>query len=457
MSVRLLYDRVDKYLVHASLASPMHVGSGDNSKQGILIHPTTRTPFIQASSLTGVMRDYYERQFGNAEKLFGSGDDENEHVLIKIYDGIFTDQSSLFMEFRPRVKIDPSSGSVSSSKIMGTESVSGHKFDMEYLGTGAKFLFVVYIYRDKNFDLKMEDQIMDTFAALGNGEIVLGGQKSCGCGDINIDHLYYKSFDLREDKDRLAWMHEDELKENDYVDIADKLSKQIKSIYRIRVIGEIENSVLVKGYHLDSFGPGAPDAVNIRNSNGDYIIPGSSIKGTLRSRVSYIAKNLHLEKDCIDEIFGSSESDENGIPGNTRFYDTIIGSKEENDKNDISHRTHIDKFTGGVFYKALFSEKSAFGSINAIKFDVAKKNNPEKAVGLLILAGRDLANGLYNLGGGYSIGHGFMNVDRIEIGCGESTTVINFKDNETTDPDNLIDKCLEAVKNAKGQEETHEN
>lgn len=446
MSIRLRYDRVDKYLIQARLESPMHVGAGESSGQDILLHPTTRRPFIQASSLTGALRDYYDNNFGQAEILFGGCDDENEHALIKISDGIFSDQYGQFIEFRPRVRINPESGTVSESKVKGTDSVSGHKFDMEYIGAGAEFEFSVYVYRDQNSDPGIEEHLLNAFAALNNGEIVLGGQKSNGCGDATVKHLYHRAFQLKDPADRTDWMKEDELKYSDYKDLVEELSRVAGSVYRLKVFGEIESAALVKGYQVDSFGQGAPDAVNIRNSKGDYIIPGSSLKGTIRSRVSFIADTLGLDAQCVNEVFGSLAVEGNGVPGNARFYDTVIGSKDKNNKNSISHRIHIDKFTSGVMYKALFSEKTAFGSIDCIKIDVSGRHNPERSVGLLILALRDLANGFYNLGGGYHIGRGFVNMDRIEIEHGNRKAIISFRNDSITDSDRLIDQCLEAVK-----------
>ena len=445
MSTRLRYDKVDKYLIHAKLESPMHIGSGENSRQDILLHPVTRLPFIQASSITGAFRDYYEDQYRNAGILFGSEKEENEHALIKISDGIFTEYSPYLMEFRPRVKINPDSGSVSSSKIKGTNAESGHKFDMEYIGTGAEFVFSVYIYRDPEFDAEIDEHVKTLFSALNNGEIVFGGQKSNGCGDVSVEHLFYRQFDLKNENDRSAWMKEDELEEKAYTDIAGTLSNKTRGIYRIRVTGKIDGGILVKGYQIEGFGKDAPDAVNIKNSKGEYIIPGSALKGTIRSRIEYIAGTIGLSKTVINEIFGSLASDTDGVTGNARFYDTVIRIKEKNDQNSISHRIHIDKFTGGVMYKALFSEKTAYGVIDSIKIDVSDKNDPEKAVGLLILALRDLANGLYNLGGGYHIGQGFINVNTIEIEHNGQKAIIRYKDDEIDDPDSLIERCVKKV------------
>lgn len=81
----------------------------------------------------------------------------------------------------------------------------------------------------------------------------------------------------------------------------------------------------------------------------------------------------------------------------------------------ISHRIHIDKFTGGVIHGGLFSEKNVAGSMS---IRIAIKNNKsadiaDKVCGLLIMALRDLAIGAMSVGGGYSVGKGILSVKRL--------------------------------------------
>ena len=155
--------------------------------------------------------------------------------------------------------------------------------------------------------------------------------------------------------------------------------------------------------------------MNIQNAQKDYIIPGTSLKGALRSRVMYIAEYLGLDQRTVDEIFGSgSAKDIRGTVGNARFLDSVIGTREDNDKNEMSHRIHIDKFTGGVMNRSLFTEKSASGDIN-LRIDIVNKYIPERAVGLIIMALRDMANGICSIGGGYHIGHGFLEISKIML------------------------------------------
>ena len=80
----------------------------------------------------------------------------------------------------------------------------------------------------------------------------------------------------------------------------------------------------------------------------------------------------------------------------------------------IQHRIHIDKFTGGVMNGALFSTKDVHGEVD-LRINIANRNNPDQTLALLLFALRDLANGSYNLGSGYSVGKGFLTVNRIDV------------------------------------------
>lgn len=441
MRSKTRYDRVDKYLIRAELRSPMHVGSAEQNAEEILIHPVTRRPFIQASSITGALRDYYEGRKWESDELFGSSENDNENALIKVTDGIFDNDTVL--ELRPRVKIDPFSGTVSSAAVKGSGKVSGHKFDTEYIGVGSEYCFSLYIYQSREGIKDIDNRMLDCFSAMQNGEILFGGHRSSGCGDIKIKKLFCKKFDLKSPDGRADWIRETELTEKDYKDIKGSLKDKNQGIYRITVRAKVEDSILIKGYKVNDFGKDAPDSINIQNARKEYIVPGTSFKGAVRSRTEYIAKCMKLEKKTIDEIFGSA-SEKDGTVGCARFYDAVIGKTEDNDKNSISHRIHIDKFTGGVMNGSLFSEKTAAGDIQ-LKVDISDRNKPEQAVGIIVMALRDLANGLYNLGGGYHIGHGFLEVNDIFIEKGDRKALLDFKENKIEDNNGLLKDCLAAI------------
>lgn len=441
----LNYYKIHKYIVTAVCDGPLHMGSSMGGPEEVLIHPVNGFPFIQASSIAGVFRggcNDINPQL--TEKLFGSAimDTTESQSRVRFTDGTFTSQ--VVMELRPQVRIDRKTGSAAS--ING----SGQKFNTEYIGAGAVFTFTVYLYSEKNRS-NLQTAMDEILALLKNGGLQFGAKKSSGAGCVHLTGLLYKEFDLTTLRGRNDWMAEEDLPDNAYdtayMDrlpaVADK-----RRAYTVRVKGTTEGNILVKGIAVNEFGKDAPDYVNIQNANKDYIIPGTSLRGSFYSQMEKIA--AYLGKDALIPLaFGTQHNgDAIGNTGNLVFSDTVVGDRETNDNMPFSHRIHIDKFTGGVFQKGLFSEKNVAGDM-ILKIDVQNRNRPDETLALLVLALRDLAIHTMSLGSGYSIGKGMITVEKIEIFriADEKKAVIVFGETlETKDPEEILTSAFNALK-----------
>ena len=458
------YETIIKYRVNAVCLSPLHIGNAEGDGTEVLIHPADQRPFIQASSIAGVLRDYYSRYFDpdRTEQLFGGRKSDEFSTLsdysgrIRISDGIFT--SAAEIETRPRVAINRDWGSSSSSRVKGSERKSGHKFEMECIGAGAEFSFDIYLY-----DASFESDLEKVLSALNASALQFGGQKSNGCGYIRIESLLKMRFSMKDRSDAVHdagngsfydWLNESELPDTRYASILNKLERNEDGIaYRITLHGRTEEGILIKSIYVKDETKDAPDADNIRNAKGEYIIPGSSIKGALRSQMEKIAAYRGQEK-LIDTCFGSVKNDENaGNPGLLRFADAVIGDREANEYAAVQRRIHIDKLTGGVMHSALFSEKSAFGDID-LQIQVRDGDGATAAAGLTLLALRDLSAGMINLGSGYSIGKGFIKQPVIEV-CrvsdgAKAKIILETKDaggqGSITDPGEIVAECLKGIR-----------
>lgn len=343
------------------------------------------------------------------------------------------------MELRPRLAINRATGTCSESTVKGTDRSSGHKFNMEYVGAGARFRFSVYLY-----DSGYQEVVEDIFAALNSENIQFGGQKSNGCGYVKIDLLQRAVFDMKREGDRRKWAEEDCLPAGSYEDITKSLPSRsdYRKAYEITVAGRTEGELLVKGIAVMDEDENAPDAVNIKNAGGEYIIPGSSLKGAIRSQMERIAAYLGCE-EAIQDTFGSrAEAGGRGTTGNISFFDTVVGKAADNDMAAIRHRIHIDKFTGGVMERALFSEKNVSGEMK-LHIVISDKNAPDRSCALLLLALRDLAIGTMSLGGGYNIGKGMVEVDTITITeKNGAEAVIDYKAKKQVDESGLIERIM---------------
>lgn len=448
MAGKLQYDKVTKYLVTARCTGPLHIGSSTGEKESVLIHPVSKAPFLQASGIAGVFRSYYEKQNGSreADSLFGMMKSkeagEPEESRVKFTDGTL---KNVVLERRPRVSINPATGSCASSDIKGTEHKAGHKFTMEYVGAGALVTFAVYLYGNEK-----KEELECVFSALNGGRLQLGGQKSNGCGYLSVEQLYCRTFDLTTKEDRVAWGNEDELELSSYEDITMRVCNgtDAKDSYEIVVTGKTENALLVKSLAVKS-ADGTAYSENIRNAKKEYIVPGSSFKGAIRSQMERIAGYL----DCrflIDAAFGRrSTEEEKGSTGCLYFHDTVVGEIEQNDMVELSHRIHIDKFTGGVMNGGLFSERNVFGNLQ-FKITVKESDNKDAVCGMLLMTLRDLAAGLMNVGGGYNIGKGFIEVSNITVSNPADGTQaeLDFEKGEQRDASGIISKCMKALNKA---------
>lgn len=455
MAVGMKYQKIIKYLVTAVCIQPLHIGSAFGDKEEVLVHPVDGMPFIQASSLSGVLRQYYSKIYGEeaSEKLFGARRFEtDENALdgaskVRFGDGRFCNEN-VMMELRPRVKIAPETGTCQAR----------HKFNMEYIGAGEVFRFCVYLY-DENLQADFEEIL----SAIHQGEVQFGGQKSIGCGFIQLKGLKRKIFDMKLQGDREKWTDEEDLADHEYEDIFSdiasdkKISEKAAVAYEVTVTGSTEGELLVKSIAVEEFGKDAPDSMNIQNAAKEYIVPGSSLKGAVRSQMEKIASYIG-NASVIDDTFGyTGDLADEGKAGNIVFYDTVVGNKEDNDKARIKNRIHIDKFTGGVMHGGLFNEKNVSGNV-MFRIMINDRNNPDSTCGLLLMALRDMAVGVMSVGGGYSVGKGIIHVEKIAIrdNSKKRKAEILFETGAITGEHEIISDCIKAVQSTAQLKEADE-
>ena len=105
------------------------------------------------------------------------------------------------------------------------------------------------------------------------------------------------------------------------------------------------------------------------------------------------------------------------------------------------------KFTGGVMYGGLFQEKNVSGRVE-FSILIQDRNHPDSSCGLLLMALRDMAVGMMSIGGGYNVGKGIIDVDRIEVkDCrSDKRAVIAFQAGQTEDESGIIARCMRAVR-----------
>lgn len=435
-----LYDQVAKYEIKAECLEPLHVGSSEGDRSEVLIHPVLGQPFLQATGIAGAFRDFFSYDEKLQNKMFGVQDgDDIAQSKVRFTDGFF-EKGNVYTELRPRVRIDRKTGTCQSNSMNGGTDESGQKFEMEVVSSGSVFGFSIYIFEKKNKE-EYRKNLEQALAALNNGIIQLGGQKSNGCGYVRLISVKKSVYDMKNEKDRNLWRNEDKVAE----EIISNLSGNNDMRTHFVLDGRTEGSILVKALSVREYGDDAPDAENIRNHKKEYIIPASAVKGVVRNRIEKICKYKNMDDSIVEDIFGKTGYNEtDGKTGCLRFYDCVIGDTAENDMAVTQKRIHIDKFTGGVMYQGLFSEKPAGGKVT-IRVDVLPSGD-DKAKALVLLALRDIGIGAVPLGGENSIGRGYIAGDKMHVSDGNNDRInIDFSDDSVSGDNGKIKEYLSAL------------
>jgi CRISPR/Cas system CSM-associated protein Csm3 (group 7 of RAMP superfamily) len=195
-----------------------------------------------------------------------------------------------------------------------------------------------------------------------------------------------------------------------------------------------------------------PDVTQLRSHRETpglcAVLPGTSLTGALRSRATMILNTIAPDPDkvqeLIDDIFGFDMHA--GDPAKARPVASRLIVEErplEAGHLQVQNRVAIDRFTGGAFDTALFSEAPWFGgevelrlvlrhdSLPADQTEAETQLAAEQArIGLLLLLLKDLWSGDVPVGGSTGIGRGFLQ--------GINATLESTFDNvapDTADPD----------------------
>ncbi len=88
----------------------------------------------------------------------------------------------------------------------------------------------------------------------------------------------------------------------------------------------------------------------------------------------------------------------------------------EGGRDLVQSRVKIDRFTGGAFPAALFSEQPVFGGAGTtLKLNLTLRNPEPAEIGLLLLVLKDLWTGDLPLGGESSVGRGRLQGTRSHL------------------------------------------
>ncbi len=453
-TVQATFTYAVRYRVYATCRTPLRTGGADGDTELVLTNSKGR-PMIQGSSLAGAMRAWVQQTHGTAmaEALFGS-QKRAGHLIVS--DGMFN--KDFEQSVRPRLKIDPKTGS----------AAEGQKFDLAQINAGASFHFTL-TWLGQGDNTAERGALEETLAALNEGEIYLGGQKSNGFGRVALA-VKKQTYDMKQEQGRTAWLQMEASEREDMAPPKEN-SENILTLpsltKRNRVTFTLTgtaDSILVKSsaveYDEENHSytrnlmerkhPLPPESADGKQEQekqevrGTPILPGSSVKGAVRAQAERIAQRTGREA-LVEELFGrgSIETD-NGKAGRLRFEDAKL---EEAQPQKIT-RIRINRFTGGVIRAGLFKEEPLKSKVT---LTITAPADCKEGCALLLYALRDLGLGLYNLGSGGAIGRGYLNVKTLTAESVDRTVTLTFSEGggyTVSDPDGLAAEWMKAWKEA---------
>lgn len=411
---------------------------------------------LTGSSIAGALRNYlheYEKNYGRsatrqdlAPKLFGDlfaykdEKDKSEQEKIKLREKdsqsplIINDAISSklpVVELRDGVKIKGATGTAD----------EGAKYDLELLEAGTQFplYFEMLVEKEAN-EAELKKVLAIALRGLEKGEISLGMKKRRGFGRCKVEKWQVWQFDLRHPKDRIEWLKFDhwtrELsnKRKSFESIVEalggiSLKQQIDQRNRLLIHAtfKLASPLLIRSGQDLIQNKFSPDVVHLhsqRNGKLHPIVSGTSLAGVLWHRAERIVNTLGKDLKIVYDLFGKVDENTKEAKASRLVIDESL---IENTAQLVQSRIAIDRFTGGAYHGALFSEQPIFG-IEKTEEEKKNKKGKEKSkppqkpkhielklelrkpkeyeIGLLLLLLKDLWTQDLPIGGTSSIGRG---------------------------------------------------
>lgn len=382
--------------------SPLCIGSGqdDGITDSLVLKNKQGKAFIPGTSLAGVLRDIVCSHDSNlADLLFGNLSD-NRQSMINIDDVLL--ENSVYT-VRDGVRID---------SITNTAEDTG-KFDYEVVERGAAGSFSATITIRKN-DIEDKKAVEQLAAALADQlmyGISLGAHTAKGFGEVKGSKIKVATYDFSQPDSLGAWL----LGEMSQADIYAAAAKPLVADddFYAEIDLALKTSLLV-GAEPDAFDEGSgKDEGKVQkvmlSSNGDYVIPGTSVKGVIRKQAEHICRVVgDYGDDFLGSLMGYSKADKAKQRSRLRTYEVYL--REGVEAVNQSH-VRIDRFTGGHMGSGLYTNKPLWqkkADEKTMTMRLAISGCSDAEAGLMLLILKDIWTGQLAFGGDKAGGSGVM-------------------------------------------------
>lgn len=422
--------------------TPFMIGNGDDTYSDMdLLRNHKKEPFIPGTALAGVCRAYLEKDNNFKDEVknyFGEGKKGHESTKYRqsqviVYDGQLEGAEKTPTRIRDSVKLE--------NKVAVDES----KFDFEIVEAGAAFSFRLEFKVDKGKRDEVENLVRALIAGFHHGEIRIGGKSNRGYGyfkllpslDSDTAGVKCKYFDLTDLGKLTDYINWDWSKATFTEELSLKELPQESQNNAFKSIPLQLNSFLfIRDYaHNEEYEDGTIDAVPLKNSKDEVVIPGTTWAGVFRYHMERILSQLDTNsvanikgifkcaintetwpKALINYLFGYVEEGTDVKQASHIFF------KESHfEKGNVSEilrtRTAIDCFTGGASKGLLFNNKLAYtqGDRSSCYLEIGlsqELKDEEKQYdfvkSLLDVCFEDLQEGYLAVGGQTAVGGGIF-------------------------------------------------
>ncbi|KAA9004870.1 hypothetical protein F4V43_09565 [Paenibacillus spiritus] len=448
-----------RFVFNLIAKGPVHFGG---ESPGDILTDEGGRPFVSGNSIGGALRNFLKCSgnipnkdilcyLGGDEKYPPDSDKPADFIESRAFigDGRLTpteEWSELI------VGNDPFPAMEGTAIEAGTGTARpNHKYKRYYLPAGTKLCFEVEcdaVLKEAKkpeeasvpeSEISFTQLVYILAAAIESGELRFGGQKSNGYGRFAVEGLTRHDFifDNPMALDDYVWNR----RANEGCECReDALNNNLYSSPRSPVVLSLKGSFPYAVYQAYS-GPTNARVLSAKatrlqqNINGNYYLPGSSVKGLLRHELRrLLLRMLRVDADdsereraaevLVQEWFGSQEK-----PGSIVVEDVVIDKaqeikikrpysqkrqNEEQDANDFPKYIRIDRITGGVIDGALKTQNEVHGEAE-VRLELRDAADVEAKLFPLVYVLRRVGSGLIPLGGRTAIGLGEFHATATEI------------------------------------------
>lgn len=409
--MKATFTKAIRYIVDIVCESPLRTGGSAKDTQSIL-RDGARLPFVQGTSLAGAFRSWRKDP-----ELFAEPGCTSALMFSDLH---LEDMKPVV---RPRLRINGATGTAANNA----------KFDMAAMPTGTHGSFQL-VWTGDSDPVKMAEKIEAYLSALNSGEITLGALKANGFGRLCVS-AKRRIYDMTNPGDLEAWLQGSVVTDSEPVSLRERMEQNV-----LFTVTATVPSILIKASGGNRSQGGA-HLIQMREA-GRSIVPGSTLKGIIRSQMVRICPHLHRRPEELEQLFGhENRKNIGGMAGVLRFSDGIL----TNEKALRTYRIRINRLTGGVMSTGMFTEEPVTA---ALKFEIRIPAERRAGCALLLYALRDLGLGLYELGSGTAVGRGRLEAVQVQITSPDSDAQLRCtKDGvELSDPDGLIARWEQALK-----------